>query len=47
MKIVLSKKVSLELTPEKSRALQDELKFACNKVSVFPVMEELLALMEA
>ena len=38
---------SWELPPEKARALQDEMRFACNRVSVFPVMEEVLAVMEA
>ncbi len=47
MKLVLSKKTTIELPPEKARALQDEMRYACNMVSVFPVMEEILAVMEA
>lgn len=47
MKIIISKNVSLELTKEQSQALQDELRYACHTVSVFPTMERLLNLMEA
>lgn len=47
MKITLSKHHSIELTPEKSKALQDEMRYAVNNVSIFPVMEELLNVMEA
>ena len=47
MKITMSKTHELVLTPEQSRDLRDEMKFACNKVSVFPVMERILELMEA
>lgn len=47
MKLIISKKTTLELTTEKAQALRDEMKFACNRVSVFPIMEEVLAVMEA
>lgn len=47
MKIILSNKVSLELSPEKAQALKDEMHFACTRVSVFPIMEELLESLEA
>jgi len=38
--------LTLDLTPEKLRDLKDEMRFACNVVSVFPVMEEVLQTME-
>lgn len=44
MRIILHKKY-IELSPEKAQALKDEMRFACNQVSVFPIMEEILALM--
>ena len=47
MKIILSNKVEIELTKEKAQALQDEMRYAVNNVSVLPVMEELLQVMEA
>lgn len=46
MKIILSNKVEIELTKEKAQAFRDELRFACHTVSVLPVIEEVLALME-
>lgn len=39
MKLVLSKKTIIELPPEKARALQDEMRYACNMVKVLAVME--------
>lgn len=47
MKIIISNKLEIELTKEKAIALQDEIRCAVNNVSVFPVMEELLHVMEA
>lgn len=32
---------------EKRKAIRDEMRYAVNNVSVFPVMEELLNVMEA
>ena len=42
MKIILPSNNEITLTPEQSQALRDEMRFACNRVSVFPVMERLL-----
>lgn len=47
MKIILSNKLEIELNKEKAQALKDEMRFAVHNVSVFPVMEELLQVMEA
>lgn len=47
MKIILSENTSLELTKEQAQDLKDEMRHACNEVSVFPMMERVLALMEA
>ena len=47
MKLILSENHELTLSKEKSRDLRDEMKYACREVSVFPVMEEVLRLMEA
>jgi len=38
--------LTIDLTPEKLQDLKDEMRFACNTVSVFPVMEEVLQTME-
>lgn len=46
MKILLSRN-TIDLNAETTRALKDEMHFACTQVSVFPVMEKLLGLMEA
>lgn len=43
MKIILPSNNEITLTPEQSRDLLDEMKFACHNVSVFPVMEMLLS----
>jgi len=45
MKLILSENHELTLSKEQSRDLRDEMRFACNNVSVFPVMEEVLRLM--
>ena len=42
MKIILPSNNEITLTPEQSRDLLDEMRFACHSVSVFPVMEMLL-----
>jgi len=47
MKLILSENHELTLSKEQSRDFQDEMRFACREVSVFPVMEEVLRLMEA
>lgn len=47
MEIILPSRNKITLTPEQSQALQDEMRFACNRVSVFPVMEMILDGMEA
>lgn len=44
MKILLSRN-SLDLSAEATRALKDEIHFACTQVSVFPIMEKLLEFM--
>lgn len=46
MKLTDSKTIILELPKDKARDLADEMRHACNEVSMFPVMEEVLALME-
>jgi len=46
MEIILPSRNIITLTPEQSQALQDEMKFACNNLSVFPVMEMILNGME-
>lgn len=47
MKLILSDNTQIILTKEKALALHDEMKYACREVSVFPVMESILGLMEA
>lgn len=47
MKITLSNNVVITLTKEKAQALKDEMRYAVHNVSVLPVMEELLQVMEA
>jgi len=47
MKLTLSKKHELTLTPEQSQEFQDEMRYACNRVGVFPRMEQVLELMRA
>jgi len=47
MKITLSTNHVISLTPEQSRALEDEMRYACREVSVFPMMERVLRLMRA
>ena len=47
MKIILPSNTEITLTPEQSRDLLDEMRYACHSVSVFPVMEMLLSGMEA
>lgn len=47
MKILLSRTTTIDLDSTTVRALKDEMSFACREVSVFPVMERSLALMEA
>ena len=47
MKIILPSNNEITLTPEQSQALQDEMRYACHTVSLFPVMERLLESMEA
>ena len=47
MKIIMSNNIEIELTKEKAIALQDEMQYAVNNVSVLPVMEELLQIMKA
>lgn len=46
MKIILSSKTTLELSKADTKALYDEIRFACNEVSVFPMLERVRALME-
>lgn len=46
MKITLSNKMEIELTKEKAQALQNELRCVVS-LGMFPVMEELLQVMEA
>ena len=40
-------KLTIDLPPDKLQDLKDEMRFACNVVSVFPVMEEVLDSLEA
>lgn len=47
MSIILPSNNEITLTPEQSRDLQDEMRYACHNVSLFPVMERLLESMEA
>jgi len=47
MKIILPSNNEITLTPEQSRDLQDEMRYACHTVSSFPVMEMILSGMEA
>lgn len=47
MKLIIDTGVTIELTKEKARYLYDEMRYACNEVSVFPVMEEVISVMEA
>lgn len=47
MKITMSKTHEITLTPEQSRDLRDEMRYACREVSVFPMMERVLGLLEA
>jgi hypothetical protein len=47
MKLILSKNHELTLTPEQSSAFQDEMRYACNQLSVFPCMEQILELMRS
>lgn len=46
MKLTDSKTIILELSKQQAQDLIFEMKYACNEVSVFPVMEEVLRLME-
>lgn len=39
-------KLQIDLPPDKLRDFKDEMHFACTQVSVFPVMEEVLKMME-
>ena len=39
-------KLTIDLPPDKLQDLKDEMKYACDRVSVFPRMEELLKNME-
>lgn len=47
MKLTLSKDVTLNLSKQEVVDFMDEMRHACNEVSVFPVMESILGLMEA
>lgn len=47
MKLILSKRTAIELSKEDSVNFRDEMRHACSEVSVFPVMERILGLMEA
>lgn len=47
MKIILPSNTEITLTPEQAKDILDEMKFACHRVSVFPVMEMILNGMEA
>lgn len=39
-------KLTIDMPPEKLQDLKDEMHYACNQVSVFPRIEELLKIME-
>ena len=46
MKATFSAKNTLELSKSDTKNLIDEMRYACREVSVFPVMERVLAMIE-